>query len=216
METSSVPLKQCSSKEGCIHPDGPYLPATDEYFNPDKRKKYGVAAQCRDCANTYKREWNKAHPERARASAAKYRSAQVQHREYNRRYRAKNPEKSRVYAQRHLTRKRQLPVTLTEADWLRALNYFNGCCAICRRPPGLWHTISADHWIALSDQCPDNPGTVPTNIIPLCFGTNGCNNSKRDKDPVEWLQSKFNPREVQEIIERIEVYFSWVESQDGY
>lgn len=45
MDTSSVPLIQCSSKDTCINPLGSWLPATEEYFYTDRgilRKKCKV------------------------------------------------------------------------------------------------------------------------------------------------------------------------------
>lgn len=113
-------------------------------------------------------------------------------------------------------RARHLPRKYTANQWIRALDYFSRknihCCAVCGRPPGLWHTLSADHWIPISS--PDCPGTVPTNIVPLCHGIDGCNNSKNSRDPVEWLTDKFGSRRAKRILARIEAYFAWVKEQD--
>lgn len=108
-------------------------------------------------------------------------------------------------------RKRSLPDTFTPRDWQRSLEYFNGCCAVCERPlRDLFgsHTASADHWIPLVS--PNCPGTVPTNIVPLCHGVGGCNNSKEAKNASEWLIGKFGKRRAREILKRIEAYFEWV------
>jgi len=67
---------------------------------------------------------------------------------------------------------------------------------------------SADHWIPLSYKGDDNPGTVATNIIPLCHGIGGCNNSKNATMPDEWLKRKFGTRKSNQIKLQIQEYFS--------
>ncbi len=98
-----------------------------------------------------------------------------------------------------------LPNTFKQSNWEFALTYWKGCCAVCGRPPGLWHTLAMDHWIPLAN--PDCPGTVPSNIIPLCHGVDGCNNSKRDKDPALWLTQKYGSKKAKTKIKEIELYF---------
>lgn len=115
---------------------------------------------------------------------------------------------------RRRARLRHLPDTLTTTQWDAALTYFGGCCAICGRPPGLWHVIAKEHWIPLSDPRQDNPGTVATNILPMCHavkdGDSGCNNSKSNKDPIEWLNESLGKRKARERLRVIEEYFEWV------
>jgi hypothetical protein len=105
---------------------------------------------------------------------------------------------------RRKARKRALLSSFTGKDWQSSLNFFGGCCAVCGRQPGLWHTIAADHWIPLASS--DCPGTVPWNIVPLCHGNGGCNNSKQDKSPRDWLIDRFGKRKGRAILQRIEVY----------
>lgn len=119
-----------------------------------------------------------------------------------RRYRKDNVDKSRVNSQRRRARKRLLPDEFTAADWQIALDYFGGGCAVCGRQPGLWHTLAADHWIPLSKGGP----TTPDNIVPLCHGTGGCNNSKNDSLPANWLIEKFGKRKGRAILKRIEAF----------
>jgi hypothetical protein len=82
-----------------------------------------------------------------------------------------------------------------------------------QRPAGLWHQITPDHWIPLAS--PDCPGTVPENIIPLCFGSGGCNNSKKAKDGYEWLLQRYGKRKACVILKRIQAYFEWVKNQQA-
>jgi ribosomal protein S27AE len=108
----------------------------------------------------------------------------------------------------YIARKKGLPNRFTSRDWDIALDYWGHKCAVCGRPRGLWHTLAQDHWIPLTH--PDCPGTLPTNILPLCHGTDGCNNSKGKKHPVEWLEEKLGKRRARRKLEEIRLYFDWV------
>lgn len=113
---------------------------------------------------------------------------------------------------RYRARKLALPFDFSLNDWLCAKAYFGHRCAVCgasfkaAKP-------NADHWIALSDPRLDNPGTVATNIVPLCSQTGGCNQSKGNRPAIEWLNERFGETEAQIVIARIEAYFEWVKQQ---
>lgn len=124
-----------------------------------------------------------------------------QEREYKNKPEVK--EKYRIHVVRRRARKALLPDTFTPVDWQHAVKYFNGRCAACGRPPGLWHCLSADHWIAVTK----GGATTPNNIIPLCEGLDGCNNSKSNRDAQEWLIDKFGKRKAKGILKRIQEYF---------
>lgn len=158
--------------------------------------------------------------EARRASIQQGGNCPVCARDAQRKYRSADQlrELHRIYTSRRAARKLGLPNTFTTADWQRTLGYFNGCCAVCGHP--LYdlfgtHTAAADHWIALSDPRPDNPGTVATNIVCLCHGSQGCNNSKKNHPAEKWLIERFGKRRAREILKRIETYFQWVREQDG-
>lgn len=117
-----------------------------------------------------------------------------------------NPDRGRIKKHRRRARKVSKPDTFTPEQWQHCLNYFKGCCAVCERPlSGLFHRPHADHWIALSD--PDSPGTVAKNMICLCGGRDGCNESKADKRPDVWLEAKFGKRRAKQIATKIQAYF---------
>lgn len=157
-----------------------------------------------------KRHYDKNPEKRRNAVSASSKKHRDKRRKYEADYRALHPEFNKVKTQKRQAVRRQLPDNFTSADWLTALNYFNGCCAVCGRPPGLWHTIAMDHWIPLSS--PDCPGTVPTNIIPLCHGMDGCNNSKGHKHPAKWLIAKCGKKKADMIIESINHFFAHTQS----
>jgi hypothetical protein len=139
--------------------------------------------------------------------------------EQTRAWRNRNPDHQREYYERNreayfvrthirLARKSNRPDNFTPADWQFALDYFNGCCAACGRPPGLWHTLARDHWIPLTDA--NCPGTVPSNMVPLCHGIEGCNNSKHDFPAEQWVITTFGKRKGAAILLRIAEFFSHV------
>lgn len=112
---------------------------------------------------------------------------------------------ARVPFAKRRARKRSLPDNYTTQDWQNCLDYFGNCCAVCGRPRGEQHTIAADHWIPLSS--PQCPGTIPPNVVPLCHGKGGCNNSKLDKDALTWLIRKFGEEQGKAITAKIQAYF---------
>lgn len=167
----------------------------------------------------YSKKYQAAHPELARQYRKTHRE---QLREYSRRYRTLNANKRREYQRQNLdrfringhnyrARKRGLPNTLTIEQMQFALEYFNYCCAVCgRQLLDLFgeRKLALDHWIPLSfSEC---PGTTVANLVPLCHGKDGCNNSKHDRDPQEWLISRFGKRKAHKILSNIETYFKVV------
>ena len=150
-------------------------------INKQQRKR---RIECAEKSRSYQREWMQSRKNQNRST-------------YDARF------------HRYRARKRGLPAAFSDADWLRATAYFGGCCAVCGRPPGLWHTMAQDHWIPLTS--PECPGTIPCNILPLCHGIEGCNNSKGDRDPVKWLTWKYGKSKANVILERIRAYFASLE-----
>lgn len=130
-----------------------------------------------------------------------------------------NPAKVALQSQAVRTRKHGLPFSFTDEDWQRCLEYWGHKCCICGNPPDLWHVLAREHWIAVTDPRSDNPGTVPWNILPMCHsrkgsrGMAGCNNSKHNKDPEQWLIETFGKRKARQILKRIQAYFEWVRNQ---
>lgn len=154
-----------------------------EYIAAEKRRKAG--ARYRQRFSEYRKNYSKTAKGRAVELAAWHRRS---------------------------ARLRDLPTTFTANDWQRAVGYFDGKCAVCGRPPGLWHTLAADHWIPLTN--PECPGTVPWNIVPLCHQLDGCNNHKGAKDPLEWLVEKLGEKEAVKVMERITAYFEAVRDDE--
>lgn len=124
---------------------------------------------------------------------------------YRQQWRTRNNGKVKTQYQRREARKKGLPDQISAADWKRALDHFEHRCAVCGRPPGLWHTLAMDHWIPLAN--PSCPGTIPQNIVPLCHGLGGCNNLKGKQDPQTWLVKQYGVKKAEKIMARIKTYF---------
>lgn len=196
-----------------------WKPATTEYYYRNSGHTDGLETSCKVCRTEYQRR----NKERAYAAHKRWRDNNRDqyrklHREAKRR-KPNDPEKRRAWEEKNRERMRisvvnraakraSLPHDFTQADWQFALSYFGGCCAVCGRPPGLFHTLAMDHFYALSK--PECIGTLPTNILPLCHGQGGCNNEKHNRDPEEWLTEKLGKRKAKEMLAKIHEFFSKV------
>lgn len=178
--------------------------------NIEQRRAAGRAAywENREQRRVYNQQWYQNNLPKVRAY---YRANREKFRERGKR---RTPEQKRLIKQRYRARKTGLPDTFTKEEWARALDYFHGCCAVCgRQLNDLFgeHTAAMDHWIPLSSS--ECPGTVATNMLPLCHGLDGCNNAKAGRMPEEWLNERYGRRKAKQILERITAYFKWAEEQ---
>jgi len=175
----------------------------DQYW-ANREQNLATSKAWREKNREYKREQDKLYAQRnADKIKEKQRKWEMANRE---RLNEKRRPKRIIHQQARETRKLGLPSAFTAQDWQRALSHFGGCCAVCGRPPGLFHTLAMDHWIPLSS--PDCPGTIPGNIVPLCHGEGGCNNSKNNRNAQEWLVWKFGKRKGKDIAVKIQSYFA--------
>lgn len=193
--------------------------------NPERWKEYQRTYRLKHKAEIYKKnlKWKRANLEKARFWSARWRENNKERLrnywtsprvlEQKREYAKLHPEHRRAIKQRRRARRSGLPDTFRTSDWKFALDYFNSLCAVCGRQIGLWHTLAADHWIPLFS--PDCPGTVPDNIVPLCHGADGCNNSKGSTPPATWLRERYGPRRANNILKKIDAYFAAVREREA-
>lgn len=120
-----------------------------------------------------------------------------------------NREKTRIFNARRVARKRSMPDTFTCEEQKYMLQYWGYSCAVCGNEEGFQWTLANDHWIPLSS--PECPGTIACNIVPLCHGVGGCNNSKKAKNALAWLLNRFGKRKALIIEKSILAYFSIVQ-----
>ena len=128
------------------------------------------------------------------------------------RWRTAHPEVDRHNNQIRRTRKHALPFFFSLNEEAFCRSYFHYACAVCGNEEGFQWTIAMDHWIPL--KATDCPGTLAANMIPLCHGRGGCNNSKKNKDPEPWLIKRFGPSKARHILKKIHSYFATVAMQE--
>jgi hypothetical protein len=133
------------------------------------------------------------------------------------RWRIANPAKRTLAHTRERVRRQSLltslPHTFTEEQHQFMDQYWGFACAVCGNQEGLLWTLALDHWIPLTS--PDCPGTIASNLLPLCHGQGGCNNRKHNKMPSVWLREAFPPRKARTIEKAIAEYFAKAKAQFG-
>lgn len=93
MASDSIPLKQCSRKEQCVHPEtkGGWLPATREYFHYRKASKDGFTPVCIECNKAKTSKWYKENPDKVKVYREEHQSDIA---EYQKKYMAIYYEKN--------------------------------------------------------------------------------------------------------------------------
>lgn len=216
--TNRLIEKKCS-KCGCMKPN------SSEFFNLDLNSIDGLYKQCKKCCAIdldikineqkirrveYSKKYSKTYYAEHKESIKQYTK---DHKEELKYWRKNNREVFYEANLRRRTRSKNLPHLFTKDDKKFALEYWDYRCAVCGKELDLTKgnkSWAMDHWIPLSDPREDNPGTVPTNMIPICHGLDGCNNKKHNSDPVGWLNSTFSKEEASKILSDINTYFRQV------
>lgn len=180
---------------------GKDYPATHEYFPVYKNGALCPNRPCRACIANEHRKYNRAYAEKHAPLKA----------QMARQWQKDNPGAARVRLAVSRAQSRGLPACYTVSQWKDCLSYWHHSCAICGQGESEGLTIALDHWIPLSDNRPNNPGTVPTNILPLCHSRGGvvraCNNTKQARDPLEWLADVLGQSSANAKLEEINSYF---------
>lgn len=179
---------------------GKNKPATIEYFSARKNGALRIDRPCRECIEIEHRDYDRIYSrEHAVERAVRTRQWAKDHRLAN---------KVRAMNERALAK--GLPATLTEQQVAQCLTYFNRECAVCGRSEMHGVRIHLDHWIPITD--PNCPGSVVSNIIPLCGSRRGstfcCNNTKHNRDPIEWLFDEYGEESASQKLARINAYFN--------
>jgi hypothetical protein len=152
------------------------------------------------------------HPDEIRASLRQYYLDNFSYfQAYNKQYKLANKRTIRIIEHRRRSRKHALPCTFTREDARFMLEYWGFACAVCGNQDGFAWKISLDHWIPVAS--PACPGTVATNMVPLCSGIGGCNNSKHKRDPHEWLVQRYGRRKAASIEKKVRAYFAIVKAR---
>jgi hypothetical protein len=203
----------------------------DRAANPGKHRSRDTARRERDgdkrrAQASARRAQN---PEKARAKArANYAKNRPHRRAQAKASREKNLPQARAKAKalqekrpglyralkrtaniRRKARLRGLPATFTTTQRTFMLQFWGYACAVCGQQEGLFGAmLTDDHWIPLAS--PDCPGTTVGNMVPLCGGNLGCNQSKQGKDAHIWLLSRYSRQKAMTIEKKIAAYFEIV------
>jgi hypothetical protein len=202
--TTTPPLKRCTK---C----GREFPATPEFFHKNARGKNGLRGYCNTCERESDRHWYAEHIEQRHENSRRYRARHPeQWHELNRCYKAEHSEQINAINQRRRARVRGLPNTFTGDQAIAALTYWRWKCAYCGvslAQLSMFENIRThmDHYIAITDPRPNNPGTVAENMLPTCAD---CNLNKHNYDPIDWITRTFGARKAKKIIAAIEAYFA--------
>lgn len=153
-------------------------------------------------ANT--RSWKERNRERDLARKAKWRAENVERSKVTGAiYRAKNRAKIRAKEDRRRALKYGKPFVWSKTDQADALAHFGGACAACCIPVVKSVNLHWDHWVPLIAE--DSPGTVPSNMVPLCAK---CNSSKEAIRPADWAVRRFGQVVGCEVLRRVENFLS--------
>lgn len=154
-------------------------------INPKKKAEYNRRWRA---ANRVQRRkalaiWRRENPEKRRTHDRVQRTKHaVKRKVQGRRWQIANPEKIKKYNSKRRAFKANAIGSFTEVDIARILKLQNKRCAYCRDP--LDKKYEVDHIIPLS-----RGGTnYPKNLQLLCRFK--CNQSKRDKDPIDFARSQ--------------------------
>lgn len=90
--------------------------------------------------------------------------------------------------------------------WEVCLDYWGHRCAVCERPKADGLLLAIDHWLPYTN---GNELSI-LNVIPLCQGKHGCNNTKTTRAPYAWLVASLGSDAGQEKHAEIDQYFAWV------
>lgn len=166
-------------------------PATLEWFTRRTLEKSGLSSACKECEYAAKRISRMKHHdkilasrkiyyinhrEKIRKSHLSYLAAhKIERKNYMRAYRKANPEKARIYTQRHKARKLNAKINdFTSAQWKAMQEQYGYRCVYCnKRYKG---HLTQDHITPLIQ----GGNHTMSNIVPAC---QPCNSKKHIKSP---------------------------------
>jgi hypothetical protein len=195
--------------EKALAQDRRYHDMYREVSNARRRERYAENPEIR---RAEAKQYAIRHPDRIQRRFKTWYLANIgHHRQRQRYYRQVHPERHRIHYHTRRARKLGLPDTFTVTERAFMLQYWHHACAACGNQEGLWWTLADDHWIPIAS--PDCPGTIATNMLPLCHGEGGCNNMKQAQEPEEWLLSRFKPTHAKRILAAVKAYFALVQAR---
>lgn len=189
---SQSPLKRCSKKDQCVHPENQdgWLPANTEYFSPDKAMRLGLCSQCRCCVRMINRDscrrYRSKNPNKVRAQNEKWaREHPQQKRDYFKRWQKEHLEYFAVKSRNRRASEFDAEGTHTVADIEAQFKRQKGKCYYCgcrmTKKPYLPNSATVDHVVPLTR----GGRNSPDNLVIAC---QTCNLKKHNKLPHEWTE----------------------------
>ena len=197
--------------------------ATSEFFNKDKRSKYGLNCHCKECCKKYKREYysknkensieyRKNHKEEAREISRKWRinnkekvlsyKKKYKYPEIQKKSQRKYYENNKQYFKNAKHKRRALKMlnggSYTEQQWKECIKFFNNKCAYTGDILTS-ENIQIEHIVPISKGGSNNIW----NIVPAI---GYANSSKRNYDLEEWYRAQKYFLE-----ERLKKIYEWIE-----
>jgi hypothetical protein len=182
-----------------------------DHLEERREKERNYARDHREEKRIYKREYHKKNSEKINEKS----------RQAFQRYKQERPEilraQRKLAAARRRARVEGLPFDFTEDDAAFAFAYTNATCIVCGVEEGLWNTLALDHWWPIAGKDQPSLGTVAGNIIVLCHvgghrkagkiaEIGGCNNSKGNRHPEEWLLTKLGAKKGKKKLKEIQQF----------
>ena len=222
---NNVLQKKCNHHYIYFPDEDPWFPCTDEYFyKTDKNKTDGLHPECKQCCvKTTQKNYNLDRRKELNYgyyhNDEEYRLRQIayaqtpEYRKGQSEWRKKNPEKLKVYNQKHRNH------DITEKEWQDCLKVFNNTCAYCGLPIEEHIVKRNGKYIVMKfhkDHVDDKGYNDIRNAVPSC---QSCNSSKHTSDMEEWYPSKefYTEEKYNKIIWWItEGYKDYIEDKPPY
>ena len=175
------------------------LVACSMNFHKQKKGKYGVTSQCKECKKKYTKQWNENNKEHIAEHNKQWNEANP---EYGKQWRENNRERNNELSRKAENKRRALKAQnggeYTLEQWQECLEFFDYKCAYSGEPINN-SNVNVEHIIPISKGGTNNI----TNIVPALDTVNF---SKNASDMLSWYKEQPYYSE-----ERLNKILDWIE-----
>ena len=189
---------------------GRWLVASTVNFHKDKRYKYNLTSQCKECRNVRNKQWYKDNRNKKLEYQKQWHQDNRDKKlEYDKQWYEANKEQRKQYYQspqgqvaifngyqRRRAKQEQQGTGITKDQWSEMMSFFDWKCAYSGETLTK-DTRSIDHIVPLNS----NGDNMIWNCVPM---TRSLNSSKNDKDMLEWYRGQNFYSEA-----RLEKIYKW-------
>lgn len=189
---------------------------SDFYLN--LKRLDGLSPRCKTCHSECMKKSRTKHKEKIVLANKKYREENkelrkdqlkryyISHKDKvlssGKRWASNNKDKVQIKTARYRSKKKNLASTLTEKEWVFAIDYFENKCVYCDKTVKTFHQ---EHFIPVSS----GGEYSRSNILPSC---GSCNSSKSNTEAFKWMVDKFGEDVASIKSYKIDEYFKYVVS----